>query len=133
MPPRTHSVTLVMSCPQEPVRALLEDISFPAERFKIHKGFIEKVLSDDRNLPERVSFAYVDFDFYEPTKLALDFLHSTTSPGAIIIVDDYGFFSTGPQAAVDEFLKERNTSKIVYECFVTDSEYAHFAILTRKG
>lgn len=123
--------TGTMSCPEEMVRSRLSAISFPQRRFVIHKGFINQIFMDSSNLPKEVSFAYVDFDFYEPVKLALDFLHLTTSIGAIIIVDDYDFFSTGAKTAVDEFIEENNSSRVVYECLVPNSRYGHFAVLTR--
>lgn len=126
-----ESYTGTMSCPEEMVRTRLKAISFPPQRFVIHKGFIDQVLRDDSNLPKEVGFAYVDFDFYEPIKLTLDFLHRTTSTSAIIIIDDYGFFSTGSKTAVDEFLEEKNSSAIIYECLVPNIRYGHFAVLTR--
>lgn len=128
-----EAYTGTMSCPEEMVRTRLSAISFPRERFVIHKGFIDKVLVADSSLPEQVSFAYVDFDFYEPIKLTLGFLHRTTSIGAIIIVDDYDFFSTGVKTAVDEFLEEKNSTDVIYECLVPNTRYGHFAVLTRRG
>jgi hypothetical protein len=122
-----------MAYPEQSVRDRLQAIAFPPERFVIHKGFIEQVLGNDPRLPEAVSFAYLDFDFYEPIKVTLDFLHRTSSVGSIIIVDDYDYFSTGVKTAVDEFLSERNSAAIQYECFVPESRDDCFAVLTRKG
>lgn len=122
-----------MSCPQEMVRTRLRAISFPTQRFFIHKGFIDQVLRDDSSLPKEVSFAYVDFDFYEPTKLTLHFLDRVTAIGSIIIVDDYDFFSTGAKTAVDEFLEEKNSSSMIYDCMIPNTRYGYFAILTRRG
>ena len=121
-----------MSCPEEMVHARLGSISFPEHRFIVHKGFIDQVFKDDRNLPKEVSFAYVDFDFYEPIKLALDFLDRATSPGSKIIVDDYDFFSTGAKTAVDEFLAEKNSKVNTYECLVPNTRYGCFAVLTKR-
>lgn len=128
-----EAYTGTMSCPEEMVRTRLRAISFQAQRFVIHKGFIDQVLKGDSNLPKEVSFAYVDFDFYEPIKLTLNFLHQKTSVGAIIIVDDYDFFSTGVKTAVDKFLEEKNTSAMIYDCFVPNTRYGCFAVLTRRG
>ena len=125
--------TGTMSYPEDIVRARLKAISFPPQRYFIHKGFIEQLLPKDRNLPKEVCFAYVDFDFYEPIKLALEFLHEITPCGAIIIVDDYDFFSTGSKAAVDEFLQEKNSNEMLYECFVPNTRYGYFAVLTKKS
>ncbi len=58
-------------------------------------------------MPEKVSFAYVDFDFYEPIMIALNFLDKVTTSGAMIIVDDYDYFSTDSKIAVDEFVKRK--------------------------
>ena len=122
-----------MSCPEDMVRARLEAISFPSQRYVVHKGFIEQLIHNDKNLPKAVSFAYVDFDFYEPIKIALEFLHTVTPSGAIIIVDDYNFFSTGAKTAVDEFVSEKNSKGIRYKCFVPDIRYGYFAVLTNLG
>ena len=89
------------------------------------------IISEEEKLPLNVSFAYLDFDFYEPIKLTLGFLHRRTSPGSIIIVDDYDFFSTGGKSAVDEFVHDINKDDMIYECIVPDKTYGCFAILTR--
>lgn len=128
-----EAYTGAMSCSENRVCLRLKAIDYPADRYIIHKGFIEQLINNDKNLPKKVSFAYVDFDFYEPIKLTLDFLHQVTPCGAIIIVDDYNFFSTGSKIAVDEFVEEKNSSEMCYECFVPNTRYGHFAVLTRKG
>jgi len=122
-----------MSCPEDMVRSRLDAISFQPERYVIHKGFIEQLIHEDKTLPTKVCFAYVDFDFYGPIKIALDFLHGVTPTGAIIIVDDLDFFSTGVKIAVDEFIESKMSNGIVYDCLVPDNLYGKFAILTRKG
>lgn len=124
--------TGTMSCPEDMLKERLKAVSFPSNRYVIHKGFIEKVFPVDKNLPKAVSFAYIDFDFYEPIKLTLEYLDNVTYPGAVIVVDDYDFFSTGAKTAVDEWLEKKNLNGIVYECFIPDKVYGHFAILTKK-
>ncbi len=128
-----EAYTGTMSCPEDMVQSRLDAISFPAQRYVIHKGFIEQLTHEDKVLPKEVCFAYVDFDFYEPIKIALDFLHRVTPSGAIIIVDDYDFFSTGVKTAVDEFIEAKMSIGTVYECLVPNTRYGHFAVLTRKG
>lgn len=122
-----------MSFPEDMVRGRLDAISFPAERYVIHKGFIEQLIHEDTVLPKEVSFAYVDFDFYEPIKITLDFLHHVTPSGAIIIVDDYDFFSTGAKTAVDEFVDSKKSVGADYECFIPNTCYGHFAVLTKEA
>lgn len=122
-----------MSCPEDMVISRLRAVSFPERRYEIHKGFIEQTIREDANLPDRVSFAYVDFDFYEPIKIALEYLDGVTQSGAKFVVDDYDYFSTGAKAAVDEFLEEKNRDQTRYECLVPDPRYGHFAVLTKRG
>ncbi len=122
-----------MACPEYMVQSRLDAISFPAERYVIHKGFIEQLIHEDKTLPNKVCFAYVDFDLYEPIKIALNFLHRVTHSGAIIIVDDYDYFSTGVKTAVDEFIQAKISIGTVYDCLIPDTNYGHFAVLTRKN
>ena len=121
-----------MSYPEDMVRARLEAISFPKGRYMLHKGFIDRVITTNKDLPHSVSFAFVDFDFYEPIKLALNFLHGVTPSGAIIIVDDYDYFSTGAKIAVHEFIQENNANKLSYDLFIPNESYGHFAIISKK-
>jgi len=121
-----------MASPDAMVRSRLKAISFPEQRYVIHQGFIEQIIHEDQSLPPKVCFAYVDFDFYEPTKIALDFLHDVTPVDSIIIVDDYDFFSTGAKTAVDEFIQEKMLNGAKYECTVPSIQYGHFAILTKR-
>jgi len=121
-----------MSCPEDMVRSRLESISFPSQKLVIHKGFIDQVLKTDRNLPRAVSFAYIDFDLYEPIKVTLNFLHSVTSAGSIIIVDDYNYFSTGVASAVNEFLSENNSGALIYDLSIPSTVFGHFAVLKRN-
>jgi hypothetical protein len=120
-----------MACPETMVKSNLEVISFDENRYKIHKGFIEKIIHIDENLPEKVSFAYLDFDFYEPIKIVLDFLDNVTGKGSVIIVDDYDFFSTGVKKAVDEFINKKNADGKIYEIFIPDKLFGYFAVITR--
>jgi O-methyltransferase len=92
-----------MACPIDGVSARLKDINFPQSRTKIIPGFIEETIKCS-NLPNKVCFAYVDFDFYEPICTALKFLDKVLTINGLVMVDDYGFFSAGAKAAVDEFI-----------------------------
>jgi O-methyltransferase len=117
-----------MNCPQELVLNRLNVLNFPLERTVIHKGFIEDLINEKVNFPLEVSFAYIDFDFYEPIKIVLDQLHSITKKDSIIMIDDYDFFSTGVKTAVSEFLEQHKDD---YKFFVPDKIFGCFAILTK--
>ena len=92
-----------MRCDAAEVETRLAQIGFPKERYRVRPGFVHDSLREG-NGPERVCFAYVDFDFYEPIAHALDYLDRHLTPNGRIVVDDYDFFSTGVKVAVEEFL-----------------------------
>ena len=120
-----------MSCPLDMVKSRLAMINFPESRCQIHQGFIEELVKTKSGFPERVSFAFVDFDFYEPIKIALELLNTTLTKGGIIMVDDYDFFSTGAKTATDEFIERMNSGQQRYRLDVADKQLGHFAMITK--
>ncbi len=117
-----------MACPMDMVKSRLSDINFPSERTKLIPGFIEKTIFNP-DLPKKVCFAYIDFDFYEPILIALQYLDHVLQPGGIVIVDDYNFFSDGVKIAVDEFYAA-NREK--YELTFPIKSAGFFCILRKK-
>lgn len=102
-----------MAHPKERVLGRLAKVGFPTPRIHTIPGFIEKTAKTGP-LPEIVSFAYIDFDFYEPIKIGLELMKERIHPKGVIMVDDYGYFSAGAKTAVDEFIAEQN-GKFVLE------------------
>ena len=92
-----------MASPETEVLGKLASVKFPRERIVVKKGWVKDTIQNGA-LPEKVAFAYVDFDFYDPIKDALEFLDTRMPAGGRIVVDDYGFFSEGAQLAVDQFV-----------------------------
>lgn len=116
-----------MSCKIDLVKGRLNEIGFPPSMTKIVHGFIEQTIKS-ADLPAKVCFAYVDFDFYEPIKIALDFLDKVVQKSGIIIIDDYDFFSTGVKTAVDEFIA---TNQGKYDFSLPIPAAGHFCIIKR--
>lgn len=116
-----------MACNINMVKRRLADINFPAARTKIMPGFIEQTIKST-NLPAKVCFAYVDFDFYEPIATALNYLNNALQKNGFIIVDDYDFFSTGVKTAVDEFMAEHSGK---YKLYLPIKSAGHFCILEK--
>jgi O-methyltransferase len=94
-----------MSSPRQMVEAGLRKVGW--SRTRIVSGFVDRNLTQ---LPERVAFAYLDFDFYQPTWDVLQLLKARVGVGGIVMVDDYGHFSSGVQEAVDKFCSEEGWS-----------------------
>jgi len=108
--------------------ARVKETAFPTQRLKIIPGFIEETIKRS-DLPAQVCFAYVDFDFYEPIKIALEFLAPRLPKGGVVIIDDYGWFSSGAQTAVDEFMSENSKA---FEFIVSPSWASRFAIIIKE-
>lgn len=117
-----------MAVAETQVRERLAAVGFPQERTHVVRGFIDRRTSVDV-LPERIAFAYLDFDLYEPIALALRLIHQRLVGGGYVVVDDYGWFSSGAATAVDEFHAEHRNE---YELIKPPAFTGGFVILGRK-
>lgn len=88
--------------PLEATRHLIENvIDFPAERIRYYAGWYNETFPEYSGRP--IAFASIDCDYYESVRDALAFTIQYASPGAVIIVDDYGAWP-GAKTAVHEWL-----------------------------
>ena len=77
----------------------------------VSKGWIPEVFA--RSRIERLVFAHVDVDIYEPTLASFEYFYDLVVPGGLIVCDDYGFTPcAGAKEAVDEFMAARPESVI---------------------
>lgn len=97
------------------------------DRTFVVPGFIEETCTRAVS-PQTLCVAYVDFDFYEPTLIALQLLHSRLWVGGMVMADDYEVYSTGVKTAVAECL-ERHSGK--YELTLPVLFAGHFCLLSR--
>jgi O-methyltransferase len=116
-----------MASPEQDVRNKLAAVGFPESRTKVKKGWVKETIKRG-DVPDRVAFAYVDLDFYDPIKEALEFLDGRMQIGARIVVDDYGFFSAGAQQAVDQFVAKKKGS---FQIQAPLPHAGHFCILSK--
>jgi O-methyltransferase len=114
-----------MAVGKSSVLSRMKAIDFPLERVMLVPGFIEET-SKKASLPAKISFAYIDFDFYEPIVIGLKLVAPRLPLKGRIMVDDYGFFSEGAQVAVDEFMKETGGA---FELQLPPEGSGHFAML----
>jgi hypothetical protein len=88
-----------MANPRALVEHRLGDVGFPAQRTTVVPGFVNASMPT----PDVVAFAYLDFDLYEPILTGLRMIHPRARSGSVLMVDDYRYFSSGVETAVDEF------------------------------
>jgi hypothetical protein len=114
-----------ISFPEIYVREELHSVKAGTDWFRINKGWITAE-SLAANSPSRISFAFLDMDFYKSTYDVLRLLIERMPTGGIAILDDYGFFSEGVKTAAQEVLAEFPGT------FELDVPYSDkFAVLTR--
>lgn len=79
---------------------------------KITKAWFSELTDGD--LPEKVSFAFLDGDYYASVKVSLRLIEKRLIPGSVIIVDDYANSALpGAAKAVDEWLIKHSATKKV--------------------
>lgn len=72
---------------------------------QIKKGWFSDLTGDD--VPEKISFAFLDGDYYASVMAPLKLIESRLTPGAVIVVDDYANSALpGAAKAVNEWLKK---------------------------
>lgn len=104
---RIENYAGAMSYSRQLVDDRLRLSGLPMDRSHVIAGFVTDQL-DRALLPQVICFAYVDFDFFEGIRAALMLVHERLSVGGNIVVDDYGFLSSGAKAATDGFLDQTN-------------------------
>lgn len=88
------------------VSAQLARFGAPVDGRQIHlvKGLFQDTLPVlDIN---RIAFAHIDCDWYDPVRYCLAETAQRLSPGGLIVIDDYNDYE-GCRTAVDEFLRLR--------------------------
>ena len=76
----------------------------PNNRIKLIKGPVEETLTNENNLPDKISLLRLDTDFYESTKIELEKLYPKLISGGFLIIDDYGHWK-GAKKAVDDYFR----------------------------
>jgi O-methyltransferase len=74
---------------------------------KLYRGWIPEVFEQAEI--DKLVFAHIDVDLYEPTMASLEYFYPRLVTGGIILCDDYGFDTCpGAKLAFDEFMAERS-------------------------
>jgi O-methyltransferase len=96
-----NGATIHCYSPLEEVRRNMGATGYPASDIRYIKGRVEDTLP--AAAPEQIAVLRLDTDWYESTRHELQQLYPRLSPGGVLIIDDYGYW-TGARKAVDEYL-----------------------------
>ena len=92
---------------EEVSKLLFENFNFSRENIVIKKGWLQNTLPASELEIGDIALLHIDVDWYESTKICLDYLYDNIVPGGYLILDDYNFFE-GCKIAVDTFIRERD-------------------------
>jgi hypothetical protein len=85
---------------------LFNHLSLAEERLIFHQGWFQDTLPLLKEHPSKIALLRLDGDWYESTKVCLDYLYDRVPKGGVIILDDY-FCWEGCKKAADEFRAAR--------------------------
>lgn len=91
----------------EEVKATFARYGTPVDgaRVRLHRGLFEETWPGASI--DRIAFAHVDCDWYDPVNFVLGAIADRMSPGGLVIIDDYNDYG-GCRTAVDEFIARRD-------------------------
>lgn len=93
---------------------LLESIiGYDKNKIHYHKGWFQDTVPKDVHEIEKIAILRLDGDFYDNTKVCLEYLYDKVVPNGLIIIDDYGTYD-GCKKAVDEFRMKKNIHSFLH-------------------
>lgn len=95
-------------------RELLEGvIGYSADLLHYHKGWFQDTVPAIAKKIGPIAILRLDGDWYDSTKVCLDYLYDSVQKGGFIIIDDYGTYE-GCRKAVDEFIAARGICRYLH-------------------
>jgi O-methyltransferase len=99
--------TGVLVCSVDVPRNLLNGrIRYPETLVKYHVGWFQETLPHDAASIGDIGLLRLDGDWYESTRVCLEYLYPKVVKNGVIVIDDYGHWQ-GCRRAVDEFISSQ--------------------------
>ena len=89
--------------------ALFEEARLSPSNVFFHKGWFQDILPVEAKKIGNIAVLRLDGDWYESTKICLEYLYPLLSQNGVLILDDY-FFWEGCRKAVDEYRSQHAIS-----------------------
>jgi O-methyltransferase len=83
----------------------INNTKYPKDKIIFHKGEVEKTLP--KIIVDDIALLRLDTDWYESTKVEMEYLYPKLVHRGILIIDDYGIWK-GAKKAVDEYFNKNN-------------------------
>jgi hypothetical protein len=93
----------------------LDESRVSSEKYRLWEGWIPDCFREEFDGSNEVSFAIVDVDHYEATRLALDWIWRRTSLNGIVLLDDFSPDCADMEStrAIREFLRSNSQFEIL--------------------
>jgi len=101
---------------------LFEKIGLEQNQVEIIKGWYESTIPSSNVRISKIAVLHLDCDFYEPSKLCLNYFFNKIQKGGYLVIDDYGRWK-GCKKAIDEFFAERGIKPNLKESDYTGRYY----------
>jgi hypothetical protein len=99
--------TGLLSCSADVSRRLLDErIRYPTTLVQYHVGWFQETLPRDADSIPEIGLLRLDGDWYESTRVCLEYLYPKVVRNGVVVIDDYGYWQ-GCHQAVDEFLSRQ--------------------------
>jgi O-methyltransferase len=89
-----------------PKKLLSERLRYPETLVLYHIGWFQETLPRDAASIAKIALLRLDGDWYESTRVCLEYLYPKVVKNGVIVIDDYGYWS-GCRRAVDEFISSQ--------------------------
>lgn len=106
----------------EVVQELYNKLNLPWENVVVQKGWFQDTLPKSSKKIGKIAVLRLDGDWYESTKICLDYLYPHVSQGGYVILDDY-YHWEGCRKALDEFISKH---KLSVELIPIDEDAVYF-------
>ena len=84
---------------------MIKNLKYREDFIQFHKGWFQDTIPSISDNIQDIVLLHIDADWYESTKICLEYLYPKVIKGGFIIVDDYGTYE-GCKNAVDEFIQK---------------------------
>lgn len=76
----------------EIIAEAFEAIQIPQSQYTLRVGWFHDTLTQEP-LPKKIALLHIDADWFESVYLSLAKLYDLVSPGGIVVLDDYGYWT----------------------------------------
>ena len=92
---------------EEVQNLLLQKFNFPPDKIVFVKGWFQDTLPEKAESIGKIAVLRIDGDWYESTRVCMEYLYDQVITGGAVIIDDY-LSCIGCKRAVDEFIAKRD-------------------------